>query len=69
MIPRSLGHRAPLFWLVLPYMAGLAAGKAGEFVPVLWLLARLDGRLDPALLRVGLARRRARALGQGMPQR
>jgi rod shape-determining protein MreD len=37
--------------------------------PVLWLLARLDGRLDPALLRVGLARRRARALGQGMPQR
>jgi rod shape-determining protein MreD len=37
--------------------------------PVLWLLARLDGRLDPALLRVGLARRRARALGQGVPQR
>ncbi len=32
-------------------------------------LARLDSRLDPALLRVGLARRRARALGQGMPQR
>jgi rod shape-determining protein MreD len=37
--------------------------------PVLWLLARLDGRLDPALLRVGLARRRARALGHGMPHR
>jgi len=37
--------------------------------PVLWLLARLDGRLDPALLRVGLARRRARALNQGMPPR
>jgi rod shape-determining protein MreD len=37
--------------------------------PVLWLLARLDGRLDPALLRVGLARRRARTLGQGMPPR
>lgn len=36
---------------------------------VLWLLARLDGRLDPALLRVGLARRRARALGQGIPPR
>jgi len=30
--------------------------------PVLWLLGRLDGRLDPALLRVGLSRRRARAL-------
>ncbi len=37
--------------------------------PVLWLLARLDGRLDPALLRVGLARRRARALGHGIPHR
>lgn len=37
--------------------------------PVLWLLGRLDGRLDPALLRVGLARRRARALGQGIPQK
>ena len=43
MIPRSLGHRAPLFWLVLPYMAGLAAGKAGEFAPVLWLLAGAFG--------------------------
>jgi len=37
--------------------------------PVLWLLTRLDGRLDPALLRVGLARRRARALGSGIAQR
>ena len=42
---------------------------AGFGPPVMWLLARLDGRLDPALLRVGLARRRARALGQGVPQR
>jgi hypothetical protein len=37
--------------------------------PVLWLLGRLDGRLDPALLRVGLSRRRARALGPGLPPR
>jgi rod shape-determining protein MreD len=37
--------------------------------PVLWLLARLDGRLDPALLRVGLARRRARVLDSGIPPR
>lgn len=28
MISRSLGHRAPLLWLVLPFIAGLAAGKA-----------------------------------------
>lgn len=27
MISRSLGHRAPLLWLVLPFIAGLAAGK------------------------------------------
>ena len=39
MTSRSLGHRAPLLWLVLPLMAGLAAGKAGDFLPVLWLLA------------------------------
>src|SRR5215218_201354 len=27
MISRSLGHRAPLLWLVLPFIAGLALGK------------------------------------------
>lgn len=37
--------------------------------PVLWLLARLDGRLDPARLRVGLSRRRPRALTPGIPPR
>ncbi len=35
---RSLGHRAPLLWLVLPLLAGLALGRAGEFLPVGWLL-------------------------------
>jgi competence protein ComEC len=39
MTSRSLGHRAPLLWLVLPLMAGLAAAKAGDFLPVPWLLA------------------------------
>lgn len=29
MNSRSLGHRAPLLWLVLPLLAGLAAGKLG----------------------------------------
>ena len=38
MTSRSLGHRAPLLWLVLPLMAGLAAGRVGDFVPVPWLL-------------------------------
>lgn len=27
MTSRSLGHRAPLLWIVLPFIAGLAAGK------------------------------------------
>ena len=39
MHSRSLGHRAPLLWLVLPFMAGLAAGRAGEFTPAAWQLA------------------------------
>lgn len=36
--------------------------------PVMFLLERVDGRLDPARLRVGLARRRPRTLG-GLPPR
>ena len=27
MAHRSLGHRAPLLWLVLPYAMGLVAGR------------------------------------------
>lgn len=49
MTSRSLGHRAPLLWLVLPLMAGLAAGKSGEIAPVPWLLA---GALAAAVLAV-----------------
>ena len=39
MTSRSLGHRAPLLWLVLPFMAGLVAGKMCDSLPVRWLLA------------------------------
>ena len=39
MLSRCLGHRAPLLWLVLPLMVGLAAGKVAEFAPVPWLLS------------------------------
>jgi competence protein ComEC len=35
---RSLGHRAPLLWLLLPFLAGVAAGGAGAPTPVAWLL-------------------------------
>ncbi|MCC6416408.1 MAG: ComEC/Rec2 family competence protein [Opitutaceae bacterium] len=43
MTPRSLGHRAPLLWLVLPYSAGLAISKA------------LHGLSPPICLTLGLA--------------
>src|SRR5689334_13550323 len=39
MASRSLGHRAPLLWLVIPLMAGLSAGKVGGLPSVAWLLA------------------------------
>lgn len=38
MISRSLGHRAPLLWLVMPLMAGLTAGKTLPLPPPSWLL-------------------------------
>jgi rod shape-determining protein MreD len=49
--------------------APLEALLTGVFGPfVLWLLDKVDGRLDPARLRVGLARRRPRVLGGGLPR-
>jgi rod shape-determining protein MreD len=47
----------------------LLTGLCGP--PVLWLLARVDGRVDPERLRVGLTRRRrtASSLGGGLPGR
>ena len=38
MTSRSLGHRAPLLWLVITLMAGLAAGQIAEIAPPFWLL-------------------------------
>lgn len=40
VIGRSLGHRAPLLWLVLPFMAGLIAGRLADPVvsPRLFLM-------------------------------
>lgn len=38
MTSRSLGHRAPLLWIVLPFIAGLAAGKSGLPGNAGWLL-------------------------------
>lgn len=39
MISRSLGHRAPLLWLVFPFFAGLGVGKFGTVDHVGRLLA------------------------------
>ena len=36
---RSLGHRAPLLWLVLPFCGGLSAAKVTELQNVSWPLA------------------------------
>lgn len=38
MSRRSLGHRAPLLWLVVPFIGGLVAGKVGLGLPPLALL-------------------------------
>ncbi len=39
MTSRSLGHRAPLLWLVLPFIGGLTIGKVADFSSVRWQLA------------------------------
>jgi competence protein ComEC len=49
MTSRSLGHRAPLLWLVIPLMAGLAAGNAGEIAPTGLLLGGASATAGLAL--------------------
>jgi len=47
-IDRTLGHRAPLLWLVLPFMGGLAAAHAG-------LAASIPAALSVALITAAAA--------------
>ena len=49
MTGRNLGHRAPLLWLVLPLMGGLAAGKSGEWAPAMGQLVAASGLAGAAL--------------------
>ncbi|HTQ30303.1 MAG TPA: ComEC/Rec2 family competence protein [Opitutaceae bacterium] len=67
MTSRSLGHRAPLLWLLLPYIAGISAGRLTDAAPAAtWLLA---GALAAAIAAVLLRRRTAAwaaALGAAM---
>jgi competence protein ComEC len=60
MTPRSLGHRAPLLWLVLPFAGGLVAGKTGLDAAPLALLA---GALGAAGFAVWAARRESWSWG------
>ncbi|MEY2881163.1 MAG: hypothetical protein RLZZ15_3543, partial [Verrucomicrobiota bacterium] len=55
MTSRSLGHRAPLLWLVAPLMAGLAVGKFGALAPVPWLLGGALAAAGTAVVVAGRA--------------
>ena len=51
--PRTLGHRAPLLWLVLPYLAGVAAAGTGpELSPLPLLIAGLAAAAISALMSI-----------------
>lgn len=67
MLDRTLGYRAPLLWVVLPLLSGLALGQAAPLAPVGWLLA---GSLVATGIAVWTARRAPRgwalALGGAM---
>jgi competence protein ComEC len=36
---RSLGHRAPLLWLLVPYIAGAGLGRLADATPAAWAFA------------------------------
>src|ERR1039458_918047 len=55
MTNRSLGHRAPLLWLLLPFLSGISLGRLVDATPAAaWLLA---GALTAALAAILLAKR------------
>ena len=60
MTSRSLGHRAPLLWVLLPLMAGLAAGK------LQWLPLSPAWWAGAALIAVGVAFGWRRAWAPGL---
>lgn len=61
MTSRSLGHRAPLLWIVAPLMAGLVIGKAGLPLASAWLLAGAAGLAATAIVCAWRAPRGMRA--------
>jgi competence protein ComEC len=68
MTSRCLGHRAPLLWLLLPFLAGISLGRLVDATPAAaWLLA---GALAAARASIFLAKQNwiawAAALGVAM---
>ncbi len=63
MTSRNLGHRAPLLWLVVPFIAGLTVGKLGDFAPLPWLLA---AALGCGLIAIAVCRRSPRGWGAAL---
>jgi competence protein ComEC len=63
MTSRSLRHRAPLLWLVLPLLAGLAAGRMGW---LLWPPAELAGAAAVLAALAGFAAARAPRIWAGL---
>lgn len=54
-LPRSLRHRAPVLWLLLPLMTGLIAGRVlSEPPPLLWLLS---GAFFSTIVAIAFAKR------------
>jgi competence protein ComEC len=61
---RCLGHRAPLLWLLLPFLAGISLGRLVDAPPTAaWLLA---GALVAALSAIFLAKRNPLAWAAGL---
>jgi rod shape-determining protein MreD len=67
LIRAQVSHEGGFAGLRQAPAEALLTGLCGP--PVLWLLARVEGRLDPERLRVGLTRRRRPTLGGGLPGR
>ena len=63
MTSRSLGHRAPLLWLALPWISGLTAGRVLEPDTPAWLLA---GALGLAVTALGASHRAPRTWGAAL---
>jgi competence protein ComEC len=64
MTSRCLGHRAPLLWLLLPFLAGISLGRLVDATPAsAWLLT---GALGAGFAAIFLAKRNRGAWGAAL---